>query len=86
MRSKTAKAACESGNVKAGEAAATLYGCKSGVFFEGSTALRVITRRTPGPEAGCNKPAASKRRKPSERCETVRTEQEIQGQQPESRR
>jgi hypothetical protein len=36
------------------------------------------TQRTPGPAAGCNKPATSERRKPSRWCETTRTEQDLQ--------
>jgi len=36
------------------------------------------TRRTPGPAAGCNKPATSERRKPSSWRETRKTEREFE--------
>jgi hypothetical protein len=37
------------------------------------------TRRTSQPSAGCNKPAALERRKPSRWCKTTRTEHDIGG-------
>jgi hypothetical protein len=38
---------------------------------------RAETRRTPGPEAGRNKPAGLPRRKPSRWCETTRAERDV---------
>jgi len=52
---------------------------RSGLPGRGSGIRGPETRRTPGPAAGCNKPATSERRKPSRWCETTRTEQDFRG-------
>lgn len=43
---------------------------------------RTETRRTPGPVAGCNKPAGPSRRKPSRWCETTRAERDVEAWNP----